>query len=596
MNEFKDCLNGDNIRVTRDFLEKVLFIVNNNNSYSSDFSVYRKIKDLLSRNEEEYEITGRDYYYIRREVHDSIEKSFIYSKEGKKIYSTDEDFDELSKPFYDDLMEWFNKKSDYIDVNYYDNSGFGSGEVSYKNIYDDDLENFVNLLNYYYEFRVREINYYKFRDLLHEKKNIINSLREFCDDLVIEKFESDYNKALNERDINKMQGILENAQKIILNHWQSSMTDVGSFTEGESFKFIGHSMRSATKLNGDYRTRYVSCSLFSEKVMETYNNGYGFILGPENIVGADSRDLYAINDDAKDQVKVRSSVLPPIKAPELILKECIERKRKEPEEMIYSEVIIDGFNPTGIFCFTDGTKTMDYSYRKAMALHKSYPHLKLIIIDRTLYLSEQELFEARKSIIEKIERKLDKNTSHNDDVYYRCFDVFWKKYMELKKNKDYIEEQIMELYKQNADLLFYMVDFDNLFDKYSDEEIEVILKSNYALKLKFILEGEHRFFCFDEVYKRLEKYAGDSRLGRHVPGLSTFLRIYKTVSFSEEEKEEICRFNSFNDINNYIINKRQAKFKDIKEKIEVESKSKSLDDTFEDVLFINSRNDSGMTL
>lgn len=70
-----------------------------------------------------------------------------------------------------------------------------------------------------------------------------------------------------------------------------------------------------------------------------------------------------------------------------------------------SEVIIEGFEPIGIFCFTDGSKMFDSNYRNAKELEKNFPHLKVYTFDVMKRKKSFELEEMKLNLINNLKFK-----------------------------------------------------------------------------------------------------------------------------------------------------------------------------------------------
>ena len=537
----------DTISITRETIEKITHIMSDARLISMK-SHFHDFNAKLNEGKETVDVVIKTFLEILDYLNEEIEQELSYSeRNGIKIYSSDKDFDELSLPFYNKLKGCYDKLKSVVDIYSRTDDKFGTNE--------NDLKVIIDVINTFYDLKVSRIEYYKFRDLLLNKSLIIDSLKTFCDELVINTIENDYNNALSNNDVEKMQETLEFGQLIIKRHWKSSLTDPKDYKNGEEFRFICHSMRPGLDFKGnEFASKYISCSLLSDREMGTYKAGFGFIFDAENIVAASSEDLYVDNFDNSDSIKMQGHVLANIKAPEEIIKECETLKRENPDSKIYNEVDLNEFNPKAIFCLTDGSKTLCDNYNNAYILQESFPDLQVIEIDQLKYTNSPDYMDAKKRLIFSLLSHKGENIVIDND-YINRHDLFFKKFEELKERGNYTEDEIFELYKRNEDLLFF-INNDKLLEIYDDDEIETILKYNYFLKISDVLSGdEYGFSSLEEIYNNLSKYSNSLILDKYVQGLSEFLRIIPYISLNENEKLEICKYHNFIDINNYMKKK-----------------------------------------
>ena len=272
----------------------------------------------------------------------------------------------------------------------------------------------------------------KLRDLYIEYKEIIESLKYISNSKEIEEYKSVVNNYLNENpiDLEKLKNYLISLQKIILDDFKKEVTDIDSYKEGDYFKFICHSTNNTNWT--DENKNYISASLLTPKHMQTYNSGFGFILSPQNIVSAKASDQFTDNTADSDD-DLNEKYINTVDSIQKIDKEC----------KTYSEIIIKGFNPIGIFCLTDGSKNLNLNYYKAKRLQKVFPNLKIIQIDLTIYKTKDELIEERNNLINHINVSLG---NFYDEVDYELYEPFWDEYLKMKKERKYSEEDIINLY------------------------------------------------------------------------------------------------------------------------------------------------------
>lgn len=337
------------------------------------------------------------------------------------------------------------------------------------------------------------------RDLSNAKSDISLNLKYFLSNDAIQQFENQYEMALNEKNINAMQQMLDTMQQLILDHWREYVTSIENFKQGDKFKFICHST-NFTDFTGAFRTKYVSTSLLSEDVMGTFRSGFGFVFAPENIVGAKSKDMYVNNSAENEDEMLYYSTIKKIDSPERLIEECIEQKeenkKNDKDKEVYNEVILDGFNPIAIFCLTDGSMELNNNYNCANELKKHFPNLNVIQIDMTYYKKEEELLEIKKDLIQKLMNKIVQDDSVysklgvrerqmlnvvNDEVVLK-YDLFWNQFMKMKKerNFNYTSDDIFNLFMKHYNLVNGITPLDTI-SHYTEDEIRLFLSSNYSL-------------------------------------------------------------------------------------------------------------------
>ena len=313
VNEVKPPLpNEFTVEVLDNQLEKIRYIAVNVGFLAERF-YNDHLKDLTPAYGNTYNLDRALLYEIYHLIEEDSKFYLENSKDGEyKIYSSNASFDELSKPISDKMQQYLREVKELL-----------ASPTSLRRKTSDEL---LGTIESYYDFKKSLIEYYKFRDILSEQEIINTSLKDFCDESIINQINSDFEVAINNADVESALKILENAHAIIKDHWKLFTTDVNTYEEGQEFKFLVHSMGSLTFRGDEFESRFVSTSLISDKIFDTYNSGFGFIMAPENIVGAASRDLYVDNYSNVGDVQITGSVLPPIQSPESILDELITKK------------------------------------------------------------------------------------------------------------------------------------------------------------------------------------------------------------------------------------------------------------------------------
>lgn len=381
----------------------------------------------------------------------------------------------------------------------------------------------------------------KKRDLERAKQSVLDSLSYILDENRISEIEKQYNDLLEQypTDLKRIEDYLRNLQKIILDDWRVGTTKLEDYKPGDKFRFVGHSTNQE-KFDGEFSSRLVSCSLFTEEFTDTYRSGVGFLFEPVNIIGADGEDMYVDNyTDSDDNILVSTSI-PPISSIGKVLSKLKHNKEKQKEEgktgSVYSEVIIEGFNPIGIFCFTLGEKELSFNYQSALKLQQQFPHLPIIEIDLTLYKSLEELETYKKRLVYEVEKRLNPSALTRDKFYYDLYQLFWEEYLELKKKEDLNENKIIDLYEKNQYLIGLRLDVKDLFsDKYSLKEIKFALLNNPLFGLNRMEYGAFTAHDLECLYNELIDYIHDPRIEQAVPGMRELIKLLSKTNLNEEQ-------------------------------------------------------------
>lgn len=540
------------VKVNTAMLNKIRMLIDSNSRYWAN-----QLDEIKQNSQELYEIPSETL----AEILDSICRSNdIRLEQG---YMNFENSSSLSE-YMNDYNRVFEQYK-----NFREEDGYSVNEFYTELFFDENkMKTFFDLAT---QLREKEKNFYVIRDLSNSKDDIIANLKYFMSDEAIHEIESRYEQALSQRNIDGMKQVLNATQQLILDHWKNYVSNIENFKQGDNFKFICHST-SHVEYSDEFYTKYVSTSLLSENLMDTYKMGFGFIFAPENIAGAKSKDMFVKNTAESEDDLLHYSTIKKIDSPERLIEECMQQKAENQKnginEKVYNEVVLDGFNPMAIFCLTDGSMGLNTNYSNANELKKQFPNLKVVEIDTTYYKKDAELFETKKELIRKIREKIaqqdpnfynisareqDLMTLVNDDMVSR-YDMFWNQFMDLKKRGNYTEEDIVNLYKYNDKLVSVRFIDPAEFDKLNDVELDTILKSNYFMGVHDVLNGKIELWKLDKVYETLSKYADNKRMDNIIPGLTTFFELYKKASLTPEFIEQLNQCSSFVEINQQLIN------------------------------------------
>ncbi len=451
----------------------------------------------------------------------------------------------------------------------------------------DTLNPFLNLL---VEFNENHKKINKLNDLIKAKDNILKNLERICPNQLVKNISTNYEQAIKECNLEKLEQLLLESQTLIINYWKKFITPVDNFDKEKPFYFLCHSICNAN-FSGEFNSNFVSSSLITKDLTDTFNQGFGFILSPNHIVLACSQDMFVNNNALDTDSLSNSSTIPEINIPEIIIEQALKQKKeyqlKNEKRKIYTEIVSDKFQPLAIFCMTDGSKTLNSNYQNALKLKKNYPNLKIVEIDKTLY--KKDLSQEKEKLIFNIEYHISGNIL-NDKIDYDRYDYFFNKYLELKKTNNYTENDIIDLYKQNKEMLSIFLDFDNIFKNYDIETIKFILLNNYKTNLKNIFDGTFRSFILKNIYDTL-KNNDINKLNEVFPGLGNFIKIFPKVTITDEmvtkiKSDKNINFNSINQIllqnlksqkeenQNQLISYQKQIIKLEKEKLEIEDNIK----------------------
>lgn len=434
------------------------------------------------------------------------------------------------------------------------NKLFPEENRKYDWIYMDE-NSLQELIDIVYQLNLEIKKFYYMRDLINALEDCLENMKYFVDTTIISQFKFEYEQAIQNKNIKNMEDMLNLVQQAILKEWKKYISNIDSMTD-ENFAFIGHST-SSTKFVKDFYSKYVSCSLFNQDLTDTYRNAYGFIFAPKNIIGANSRDMYVNNYVQDENMLIDYSTIKRVDHPQRLIDECLKQKeiniQNGNDKIVYSEVIIDGFEPIGIFCFTDGSKNLNYNYQSAKKLQEYFPHLNIYSFDIMKRKKGTELNLIKLSLLNHLQEKF---TNHNfkiDKDMLSRYDYFFEEYTKLKQESQYTEFDIETLFKHNDQLLSYFIDPEKLFSgSYLDKEIRYILGKNVRYNIDYILSGKSRAFALNNL-KILFPYK--DKLNVMYDGLGELVDLVSRFDITDEVMVEI---NNIESISFYTIIKTIA--------------------------------------
>jgi len=475
-----------------------------------------------------------------------INYSFLKERLKEYLKSSDEKF-VISASFLVDIMDDFESCLRSIrELNLVGTGVDSNLEEELSRLLSEDLESLKlvkkenrklivcsELINKLYEIVELNEKLYKLKDLKSVKNIIFQDLAYFCAEETLQQMEKEFQEKLSQSDVEGLEEFLNRVHSLIINHWCEYITDLNNFDSNKPYNLLCHSTDS-TSFNGDFYTRYVSCSLLCEELTDTYRSGYGFILSPKDIVLANSSDLYVFNSSEDDETLLQFSTIKKVSSPERAKEEALryklENQKNGSHDKVYTEIVVDGFHPIGIFCLYDGSKELSYNYQMALKLKESYPNLEIFCLNVMLQKSETELEPVKKTLINRISQKvgiLNHDFFFDEEISYKDFELFWKKYLSLIQKENYTVEDIITIYRENEDLLSTRLDLSHLFDgTYQEEQIRQILYYNPQIRIIDIINGKATVSLLEELYNVLIMYKDNQLLETIIPGINTFLTIY----------------------------------------------------------------------
>lgn len=407
-----------------------------------------------------------------------------------------------------------------------------------------DLSELIKFIEDLYLFQVKV---FKTRDLFILKDDLMKNLKDVCSLEVYNYYNKLYNSYLKEDilDLNKLENLFFQIQDIILDDWKNNLSNVSDYKPGSSFKFICHSVNSSS-WSGEYNGNYVSASLITENQTDTYNSPFGFIMNPNDIVMASSEDLF-IRNNAEDIYNVYlSGVLPIVQS----------FKTVNDNTLFYNEVVLDKFDPIGIFCITDGSKELNPYYLEALNLKKRFPNLPIIDLDVSFFATDVDVMLCRNGLVDTIEEEL--GIYRNGSIsYYNYFNYFWDDFMSLK-NHDYTSSDIINLFRKYYDLL--EADIDDLLNNTFDDDFIISLigannrynSVNKILLSSFDVDDLKNFYLIysdlsDFSYNRLNKLFPNFNI--LINSLDNFLTSH---NFDLDSFNILQKFNTFEELITYL--------------------------------------------
>ena len=320
-------------------------------------------------------------------------------------------------------------------------------------------------------------------------------------------------------DVSFIQEQVERYNEYAIGIWNEYLTKTEDGKEND-FKYLIHNLAKG-EIKGDFRTKYMSTSLITNKTMGVFGgkSKYGLILKPKHIVSADYKDTYTNNYRGDDEQLF--NIKPPIKLPQEIEEICIGQTIESNGEMlnydeasIYSEIVVDEYEVVGMYFISNGEGELSPNYERA----------KRMAEERGIELKELDISQCR------VDNGLEPMTESTQiefcrNILYRCCDEdrklqeayqrysssftdkyageFYEKYMQLKEQGKSSKEDILKIFAE-------MVKDDIHFNKISQNVEEMYLSDEEKENLRLQREyGISNISNREGLQERLEKVVSE---------------------------------------------------------------------------------------
>ena len=237
-----------------------------------------------------------------------------------------------------------------------------------------------------------------------------------------------------------------------------------------------------------------------------------------------SEDLFIKNDSSDLENLYNSGALPIVHS----------FKNVNENTLYYNEVVLDGFNPIGIFCITDGSKELNPYYLKALKLKDNFPDLPILDFDISFFESDIDSILSRNGLVDAIEEDLGIYNNGGPN-YYDYFSYFWDDFMVLKRS-DYSSSDIINLFQKYYNLL--NIDLDELLSGNFDDDfvLKLIGANSRYNSINHIFSGYYNgddIRTFYEIYSDLSS-SSYNRLDKLFPGFNNFINLLDNYFISNE--------------------------------------------------------------
>ena len=403
---------------------------------------------------------------------------------------------------------------------------YGFYDGAYNNM---ELDEIYSNMQIAFELRELDSKYYGCRDLRNIANTVINSINgiekykiELQPEAITElqRIQEELKDLLSEErtDIQKIQERIELYNGYAIAIWNDYLTNIDDVGNSQ-YRWVIHNLTKG-ELEGDFRNKYMSTSLMTNRAMGRYGNSdYGLIIKPKHIVSASYRDTYTLNtrDDKENLFNIR----PPLMLPQEIEDIGIQQTIKENGEMlnyettpIYSELVVDEYEIEGIYYISYGEHELakDYERAKKVADERGVPLIERDISKYRTELGLEPMTEnSKRNLCRNVLWKCCVGDKELEQIYSQFskgfidnhLQDFYEQFMKIKENPEYTKEDILRAFSDIArgDINFGKIS-QNIDEMYLSAEQKEILQAVQEYGLAGIEDAK-------ALQQRLEKSISD---------------------------------------------------------------------------------------
>lgn len=437
-----------------------------------------------------------------------------------------------------------------------------------------DLQKLVAILGLLSHYEKKLYEMYLLFDLKNSNYDYLSSMKYYKTSEEIKVYEEKFRDLVDKKDILGLEHLQEKIALEIKNEWERYVTPIEEMRD-DNFCFIGHSTTS-TSFDGDFAHPLVSASLYNQDLNDTFNFRYGFILVPENILMTGIDDLFVDNNATEEERITPFTRALKIIHPQRLIDECQKLKKESLDnkiyEPVYNEVVIKGFNPQGLFCFTNGALEYDKAYRDVLKLKNSFPNLPLVVLDIMRSKTGDDLLGMQLELVNQLNESVIGSFMDISSIDIPRYQLFFDEFNSLKMG-DYTKDDVALIFKKNHELISFFLEPDVLFmGKYGDDEIKYALLYSYRYNIKDLLEGNVTRDTLINLATYLSPFVG--RLNKYIPYLDEYVTIASHLQITDKmvmviKKLDTCDFRS---ISLYLVPILKKELKNLKSKNDLKIK------------------------
>ena len=389
-----------------------------------------------------------------------------------------------------------------------------------------------------------------------QKEEMFDSLQYVLSKEDLNIYKRKFDKLLNNENFNisEAKELFNKLNNIIIQGFKKNITDIKNYKPGEPFKFICHTT-DAYEWRDEPNVNFVSTSMLTDKIRATFRSNYGFLFDPKDIIASASYDIGTVNTAITEEKSLYQTISKFYSVGKLENDYKINLENGDTNP--YNEIVINGFNPIGLFCYTFGLKEIESNYRNIKNIQKSFPNLDLVEIDATLYCEKEKLDNCKQRMLIMIKEYISKERiSENTTFDLERYNLFFDTLNKLKQTNNYTVEDVINGYNNNNFLISIAMYSDKLFaSNLSKDQIKYALLYGYNYNVYNILSGnfnDFHIYCFQNS---LLRYKDNKLLLELFPGIDLFLDILSNIDLTEKNVEIIKnkKYSNFIDLSKSLI-------------------------------------------